>query len=166
MVIKWSFFHEIKPEIFYFSSASERNNSSRVLSSEKNTFHHLIRNFIFWTLLFFFSTIKITKIGRILSCLQFYDFLCLQYFFRNIKTCYTSYRIWLTAQSTLKVVKIHKIKSRIVCWKWSNITIGSFIHARVFSLLGIQDISINTNALKGQFRSCQLKWSVTESGHA
>ena len=58
MVIKWSFFQEIKPEIFYFSSDSEKNNISRVLSSEKNTFHHLIRNLIFSTSLFFFSKIK------------------------------------------------------------------------------------------------------------
>ena len=50
-------FSREKPEIFYLSSDSETNNSSRVLRGKNVTFYQLIRNFLSILLVYLHGTI-------------------------------------------------------------------------------------------------------------
>ena len=101
-----------------FLERSERNNSSRVLSSEKTIFT-IWYVILFFELHFSHKNRKDFIVFTVLLSVYVYNI-----FLKKIKTCvlcYTSYRIWLTSQSTLsmslnllKIVNILDIKSRIV----------------------------------------------------
>ena len=67
----------------------------------------------------------------------------------------------------MSVIKILHCKNFIIYGKWSRTVIGWSYFMQYLLHFWELKIVINTNTQQGHFgRSCQLKWRVTESGHA
>ena len=93
---KVTLFSREKPEIFYYSSDSETNNSSRVLRGKNVTFYQLIRNFLSILLVYLHGTI-------------FKDDRQLQYFLQYF---INSFHFWICLKAIISK-EIYRLVQRI-----------------------------------------------------